>query len=103
MNIRPIFGITATNNTLQTNQGFSKDKRGVIRIQDATKKGKNGIKITKNTVKKAKTEYFAYVTDSKGVKINSNKFYYKCKKIKTAVRYNRCKSSSAKGNKVKKG
>ena len=103
VDIRPIFGVTATNNTLQTNQGFSKDKRGVIRIQDATKQGKNGINVTKSTVKKAKTEYFAYVTDSKGVKINSNKFYYKSKKIKTAVRYNHCKSSSAKGNKVKKG
>lgn len=101
--IRPIFGITATNNTLKTEQGKSADYRGVIRVQDATKKGKNGINISKNTVTQAKTEYFAYVTDSKGVKINSNKFYYKGKKITTAVRYNRCKSSSAKGNKVKKG
>lgn len=99
---RPIFGIYAENNIIQTNQGYSADRRSAIRVEYGTAKNGKGITITKNTVKNAKTQYFAYVTDSASVKINFNKFYYKDKKIQPAVMFYICKNCSASKNTVKK-
>ena len=99
---RPISGIYAENNILQTNQGYSSDRRSAIRVEYGTSKNKSGVVINKNTVKNAKTQYFAYVTDSQSVKINSNKFYYKNAKIQPAVKFYICKNCSASKNSVKK-
>lgn len=98
---RPISGITVTGNTLKTSQGRSKDRRSAIRVQFGTSKKGKGINISKNTVNNAKTEFFAYVTDSNSVKINSNNFNY-TNKTSATVKFNNSKNCKAVKNKVKK-
>lgn len=70
---RPIFGVTVSDNIIESTKGNTKKERAIIHVLNATSKSKKPVTLNNNTITDCKRSFAVYVAKSKYVKLDSNK------------------------------